>query len=156
MGVRTVTDLDDSSAGAARAPGAVPPASRASPVDDRFQRFYTEHFAATTRLVRFLTGDVSAAEDLAQEAFVRVYRYGERSGRNIDNPAALLRTTTVNLCRSWHTSQRRAELRMVRHGPDADTVTAWERELELVDSTAVAVAGEAPATTIVTPGAAEG
>ena len=109
---------------------AEPPPSRASPVDDRFQRFYAEHFAATTRLVRFLTGDMSAAEDLAQEAFVRVYRYGERSGRHIDNPAALLRTTTVNLCRSWHTTQRRADLRMVRHGPDDATFTSWERDLD--------------------------
>lgn len=130
MGVRTVTELDANPARSARTPRGRPPAPRANPVDERFQRFYVEHFAATTRLVRFLTGDVSTAEDLAQEAFVRVYRYGERSGRRIDNPAALLRTTTVNLCRSWHTSQRRAELRMVRHGPDSDTATAWERELD--------------------------
>lgn len=101
-----------------------------STVDERFQRFYADHFGTTTRLARFLTGDAGSAEDVAQEAFVRVYRYAESSGRPIDNPAALLRTTTVNLCRSWHTSQRRAQLRMVRHGPSDETSTAWERDLD--------------------------
>lgn len=101
-----------------------------STVDERFQRFYAEHFASTTRLARFLTGDPGSAEDVAQEAFVRVYRYADSSARPIENPAALLRTTTVNLCRSWHTSHRRDQLRMVRHGPSDETTTTWERDLD--------------------------
>ena len=40
------------------------------PVDSRFLGFYEEHFAQTARLVRMLTGDSAAAEDLAQDAFV--------------------------------------------------------------------------------------
>ncbi len=60
------------------------------------------------------------------------WRASERQGasRAIDNPAALLRTTTVNLCRSWHTSQRRLQLRMARHGADAESLTEWQHELD--------------------------
>jgi DNA-directed RNA polymerase specialized sigma24 family protein len=76
-------------------------------VDDRFQRFYRDNFTHTARLARLLTNRPDVADDLAQDAFVRVYRYAQNADRPIDNPAALLRTTTVNVCRSWHTSQKR-------------------------------------------------
>ena len=99
-------------------------------VDDRFQHFYREHFARTARLARMLTGDPDVADDLAQDAFVRVYRYAQGSSRPIDKPGALLRTTTVNLCRSWHTSQRRLQLRMARHGADDESLTEWEHQLD--------------------------
>jgi DNA-directed RNA polymerase specialized sigma24 family protein len=69
-------------------------------VDERFQRFYADRYAATVRLARLLTGDVHVAEDLTQDAFVKVDRCAETSTRPIDNATALLRTTTVNLCRS--------------------------------------------------------
>jgi RNA polymerase sigma factor (sigma-70 family) len=116
-GVNPLTDVSD----------------RAEPVDGvdaRFQRFYAQQFAATVRLAWLLTGDSHAAEDVAQDAFVKLYRYAEASPRRIGNPAALLRTTTVNLCRTWHTRLRRAELRMTRHGPDPTSLTEWERELD--------------------------
>lgn len=99
-------------------------------VDARFQGFYRQNFASTVRLARLLTGDPDVAEDVAQDAFVRVYRYAQGADATIENPAALLQTTTTNLCRSWHTSQRRAQLRMVRHGADADSLTEWERDLD--------------------------
>lgn len=99
-------------------------------VDIRFQRFYAEKYASTVRLARLLTGETHAAEDIAQDAFVKVYRYAEISQRQIGNPSALLRTTTVNLCRTWHTRQRRAQLRMTRHGPDPTSLTEWESELD--------------------------
>jgi hypothetical protein len=57
-------------------------------VDARFQRFYEEQYASTVRLARLLTGEWHAAEDVAQDAFVKVYRYAETSQRPIDNPAA--------------------------------------------------------------------
>jgi DNA-directed RNA polymerase specialized sigma24 family protein len=88
-------------------------------VDERFQHFYRAHLAQTVRLARMLTGDPDVADDLAQDAFVRLYRYAQSASRPIDNPTALLRTTTVNLSRSWHTSQGRLQLRMARHGADA-------------------------------------
>lgn len=99
-------------------------------VDDRFQRFYRDNYTQTARLARLLTNRPEVADDLAQDAFVRVYRYAQNADRPIDNPAALLRTTTVNVCRSWHTSQKRLQLRMARHGPGPESLTEWERELD--------------------------
>ena len=73
-------------------------------------------------------GDSHAAEDVAQDAFIKLYRYPEASPRPIGNPAALLRTTTVNLCRTWHTRLGGSpELRMTRHGPDPTTLTGGTR-----------------------------
>ncbi len=99
-------------------------------VDYRFQRFYEERYESTVRLVRLLTGESNSAEDIAQDAFVKVYRFAESSQQPIENPSALLRTTTVNLCRTWHRKRRQAELRMTRHGPDPTSLTVWERELD--------------------------
>lgn len=110
-----------------RDPMSVPGAEH---VDARFQDFYRDHFIATARLARMLTGNPDVADDLAQEAFMRVYQYAQNAHTRIENPAALLRTTTTNLCRSWHTSQRRAQLRMVRHGADAVSLNEWDRELD--------------------------
>ena len=88
-------------------------ADDANDTERRFQRVYRDEYPAMVRLARMLTGVPDVADDLAQEAFVRLYRQGDR----VEHPAALLRTITVNVCRSWHTSQQRAALRMVRHGP---------------------------------------
>lgn len=117
VGVNPLTDVSDR-------------AEHADGVDDRFQLFYVERYESTVRLARLLTGESHAAEDIAQDAFVKVYRYAASSRRLIANPAALLRTTTVNLCRTWHTQQRRTTLRMTRHGPDPTSLTVWERELD--------------------------
>lgn len=64
-------------------------------VDDRCQRFYRDNFTQTARLARLLTNRPDVADDLAQDAFMRVCRYVQNADRPIDNPAALLRTTTV-------------------------------------------------------------
>lgn len=94
--------------------------------DAVFERVYRQEYAATARLVRMLTGSPDVADDLAQEAFVRLHRVRDRAQR----PEALLRTITVNVCRSWHTSQRRAALRLVRHGPMSESLPPFERELD--------------------------
>ncbi len=94
--------------------------------DGEFQRVYRAEYPGTVKLVRMLTGVPHVADDLAQEAFVRLYRQGD----NARHREALLRTITVNVCRSWHTSQQRAELRLVRHGPDALSLPPFERELD--------------------------
>jgi RNA polymerase sigma factor (sigma-70 family) len=101
-------------------------AGDAADTDESFQRVYRDEYPGTVRLARMLTGAPDVAEDLAQEAFVRLYRQGELAQR----PAALLRTITVNVCRSWHQSQRRTAVRMVRHGPSATSLPAFERELD--------------------------
>ena len=96
-------------------------------VDDRFQRFYRDNFTHTTRLARLLTNRPDVADDLAQDAFVRVYRYAQNADRPVDNPAALLRTTTVNVPVMAHV----AEAPPTSHGtarPQPDSLTEWDRE----------------------------
>jgi len=67
-----------------------PPPDRAP-----LERLYRAEYPRTVQLARLLTGYHHRAEELAQEAFVRV------AGRvaDLDNPAGYLHTTLVNLCR---------------------------------------------------------
>jgi RNA polymerase sigma-70 factor (sigma-E family) len=67
--------------------------------DEALSRLFEAHYADTVRLAFYLTGSWPVAGDLAQEAFVRLWR---RWGRLRDHHAALgyLRTTVVNLSRS--------------------------------------------------------
>lgn len=68
----------------------------------RLNELYTRHGPAAQRLAFLLTGDRALAEDLVQEAFVRVVgRFGHL--RVPDAFASYLRRTIVNL----HTSQLR-------------------------------------------------
>jgi len=69
---------------------------------DTVEALYRERFAATSRLAFLLTGDSDAADELAQEAFVRLYR----SIATVDNPGGFLRTALVNLC---HDHRRRRD-----------------------------------------------
>jgi RNA polymerase sigma-70 factor (sigma-E family) len=67
--------------------------------DEALSRLFEAHYADTVRLAFYLTGSWPVGEDLAQEAFVRLWR---RWGGLRDHHAALgyLRTTVVNLSRS--------------------------------------------------------
>jgi RNA polymerase sigma factor (sigma-70 family) len=93
-----------------------------------FDEFYRAHYAKTVRLARLLTGSVTAAEDLAQETFLRVHRHAA----SLDNPAGYLHTTTVNVCRNWHRSQSRDALRMIRLGPPPLSLSLHAQELDAV------------------------
>jgi RNA polymerase sigma-70 factor (sigma-E family) len=92
--------------------------------DEALSHLFEAHYADTVRLAFYLTGSWTAAEDLAQEAFVRLWR---RWGRLRDHHAALgyLRTTVVNLSRSA-LRRRLLELRHQRSigeaGHDTDPV----------------------------------
>lgn len=66
---------------------------------DRFARFYTEHYREVTGLAYTLTGSWSAAEDVAQEAFVRAYRDWRRVG-GFHRADSWVRTVAVNLATS--------------------------------------------------------
>lgn len=71
--------------------------------DTRFDGFYRDEFVRAARLAHLLTGSNDGADDIAQEAFMRLRpRLGE-----IDNPAAYLHRSVVNLSHSWHRSHTR-------------------------------------------------
>jgi RNA polymerase sigma factor (sigma-70 family) len=71
--------------------------------DERFVVFYRAEYPATVRLAFVLTSSADLAEDITQEAFVRVHLRFD----GLDNPAAYLRVTTVNLTREVHRRNQR-------------------------------------------------
>lgn len=85
-----------------------------------FDVFYRDEFLRAARLAHLLTGSNDAAEDIAQEAFVRLRtKLGE-----IENPGAYLHRSIVNLSRSWHRSHTRRIGREER----------WQRSITPMDA----------------------
>ncbi len=80
----------------------------------RLADLYRRHAADAARLAYVLTGDASAAEDLMQEAFVRLARRLVHL-RDPDAAGAYLRRTIVNLANSRYRRRRleRAHLESV-------------------------------------------
>jgi RNA polymerase sigma-70 factor (sigma-E family) len=84
--------------------------------EDDFEHLYATHVVSARRLAYLVTGDSSAAEDIAQEAFVRVF--GRL--RAVRDPAALpayLRRAVVNVALSRGRSRQRETRRIERLGP---------------------------------------
>jgi RNA polymerase sigma-70 factor (sigma-E family) len=109
-------------------------APRASEQMDRLEEAYARTAPAGRRLAYFLTGDRELAEDLVQDAFVRVGAT-LRHRRQIDNVDAYLRRTIVNLFtnalrrrrveRRWLAQQQKADaLHSPAHDP-ADRDEMW-------------------------------
>jgi RNA polymerase sigma-70 factor (sigma-E family) len=77
-------------------------AGRAGRVDaqaDPLAALHREHYRSLVRLAGIVLGDVGLAEQVVQDAFVRLQvRWGGR--RDIDNAAAYLRTAVLNGARS--------------------------------------------------------
>ncbi len=95
--------------------GAQPANSRAGGLPDSapavFDDFFRAQWMGSVRLAAILTQQSATAEDLAQDAFARVYASW---GRAV-NPKAYLRATLVNVCRQWqrHEGVVRAKLPLV-------------------------------------------
>jgi RNA polymerase sigma factor (sigma-70 family) len=99
-----------------------------TPTADRgdFALFYEQHYVEAVRLAGFLASDRTTAEDLAQEAFLRLQPEFDR----VRNPGGYLRTTLVNLCHNNHRSRRRETSRHARHGTTPSTVADRSAELD--------------------------
>jgi len=82
---------------------------------ERLEALYRSEHQGAVHLALLLTGDHAVAQELAQEAFVRVAPRLDQT----DNPGGYLRTTLVNLCRDH--GRRQATVR--RH-PDAPPAVA--------------------------------
>jgi RNA polymerase sigma-70 factor (sigma-E family) len=107
-------------------PSAVRDADTTSPVRREtvadFDAFYESRWHGAVRLGHTILGSAGLAEEIAQEAFVRVY-----SGwSDIEVPDAFLRTVLVNLCRS---SLRRTRLERSNMSVGVSTVLS-EPELD--------------------------
>lgn len=98
---------------------------------DAFVDLYRERYGPMVRLAYLMTGSNEAAEELVQEAFVKVHRNWDRA----HTPVAYLRTAVVNQCRSWHRRRyldrdRRARIgRQEAQGLEADEM--WDALAEL-------------------------
>lgn len=89
-----------------------------------FAAFYDAEYPGAVRLAHLLTGDPWAAEDLAQEVFIRVQARFDA----LTNPAAFVQTSMANACRSHYRRRRREAERLPRLGVD-ERVTPGAREL---------------------------
>jgi len=98
---------------------------------DQFSAFYREAYPGAVRLAWLLTHDHAAAEDVVQDAFVRLRPRLEA----IDNRRAYLRTAIVNGCRDRARSAGRAAARLRRIEIVSEVVPPGEAS-ELLDMVA--------------------
>lgn len=73
-----------------------------------FADFYREAYPPMVRVAYLIVGSQGRAEEIVQDAFVRVHARFDR----LDNPAAYLRTAVVNGCRDGMRRERRLSLRL--------------------------------------------
>jgi RNA polymerase sigma-70 factor (ECF subfamily) len=84
-----------------------------------FDSFFEEQKERLLRILSVITGSRAEAEDLAQEAFIRVFeRWGTVAA--MEDPAGYLHRTAMNLFRNQYRRTRVALARMVRFGPEHD------------------------------------
>jgi DNA-directed RNA polymerase specialized sigma24 family protein len=62
-----------------------------------FDTLYSDLRARMIRVAYLSVGSVAIAEEIVQEAFLRLHRHFDR----VENPSGFLRTTVVNLCITW-------------------------------------------------------
>ncbi len=102
-------------------------------IPGRFEVFYREEYRAVVALVYGLSGSVWAAEDLAQEAFLRAHRDWARVG-GMAAPAAWVRRVALNLAVSKYRrlrSEASAKLRLTpttspAQPPTVESEAFWE------------------------------
>ena len=75
-----------------------------------FAAFYLAEYTSAVHLAAAMVGSPSAAEDVAQEAFVRVHRRWEE----VRDPHPYLKKAVVNACRSYHRTSKREISRHLR------------------------------------------
>jgi RNA polymerase sigma-70 factor (sigma-E family) len=101
------------------------------PAADSLTTLYTAHYRGLVRLAAYLTGDRDGAEEVVQDAYVKVLgRWGGL--RDLDKGEAYLRQAVVNLSRS----RLRHRVVVERHAPaplpdaasaEAGAITALDR-----------------------------
>jgi DNA-directed RNA polymerase specialized sigma24 family protein len=106
-------------------------ATTAAERDDEFTGFYRDEYPGAVRLAWLLTHDHAAAEDVVQDAFVRL----RPRLATVEHRTAYLRTAIVNGCRDRARSAGRADagwrrLRVVTE------VSSTDKPSELLDAVA--------------------
>ncbi|HMG39698.1 MAG TPA: sigma-70 family RNA polymerase sigma factor [Acidimicrobiales bacterium] len=97
---------------------------RRAPVPEvSFEVVYEEEYEAVTRLAYLLVRSREVAEELTQDAFVRLYEYFDA----VVTPAGWLRTAVVRMAITW---QRRQDLERRRLAGTFDPGALGEPELD--------------------------
>jgi RNA polymerase sigma-70 factor (sigma-E family) len=115
------------------------PAGAALDADTLVRTLYTREGAALVRLARLFTDDRNAAEDLVQEAFIRLHRTADRI-RDPDKAAPYLRSILLNLARDHNRrglmSLRHAEALTPAQSPEApeDRVILDEQQTAVISA----------------------
>ena len=99
--------------------------------EDEFIRFYREAYPSAVRLAWLLTHDHSAAEDIVQDAFVRLHP----RLATVEHPTAYLRAAIANGCRDRARSASRARAGLRRISLTAEE-SSIDRPSELLDAIA--------------------
>lgn len=103
-----------------------------------FHDFFERHYAELARLAHLLTGEADAADDLAADALVALWRRWDRV-RQVEHPAAYARGVVANLARSRIRSAIRERRRIALfwaqrvervEGPDVPAVLDLREALE--------------------------
>ena len=97
-----------------------------SDLDAAFIDLYDDRYDPMVRLAFLLTRDRAVAEELVQDAFVKVHR---QWARGIEHPNAYLRTAVVNTCRSWGRRASRERDHRHRHLSAVETTPFVADEL---------------------------
>ena len=103
----------------------------ATEINPSLADFCRREHARLVGLLALYVGDVAVAEDLAQEAFVRLHQHWPRV-QAMPEPRAWLSKVGINLARSWwrrHFAQQRAQRRLAAqagHRPLGDAIDAAE------------------------------
>jgi RNA polymerase sigma-70 factor (sigma-E family) len=87
-----------------------------------FEELFRAQYLSMVRLAHVMIGSNQAAEDVVQDAFIRVHRHWDR----VEQPVPYLRTAVVNGCRTWH---RRRILERTRR-PDPEPVAFEDPEID--------------------------
>lgn len=91
--------------------------------DDLLTDLYTAHYRSLVRLAAYLTGDPDTAEEVVQDAFVKVH--GAWGGlKDPSKGEAYLRTAVVNLSRSRLRRRQVASRYVADRPPDAASAEA--------------------------------
>jgi RNA polymerase sigma-70 factor, ECF subfamily len=107
--------------------------SRAASVDEAYAGFYDASYGPVVAQVYALVGDLSEAQDVAQEAFLRLWTRWERVS-TYDDPAAWVRRVATNLAISRWRKARYASRAIIRHGPPSDVAEPSVDSVSLVSA----------------------
>lgn len=99
-------------------------------VPGSFDRFYRDHYRQVVAVIYGLTGSRWVAEDLAQDAFLRVHRDWARV-QQMESPSGWIRRIAINLARSRFRRLGAEAAALVRLGPpDGVTMSPLSSEFD--------------------------